>query len=53
VHRPNPETSTPRDSEPGPRRAAVAGWLLLLVVLLFAYQRTQPTHVYLGPIRLE
>ncbi len=22
-------------------------------VLLFAYQRTQPTHVYLGPIRLE
>jgi hypothetical protein len=22
-------------------------------VLLFAYQRTQPTHLYLGPIRLE
>lgn len=22
-------------------------------VLLFAYQRTQPTHVYLGPIRLQ
>lgn len=34
MHRPNPETSTPRDSEPGPRRAAAAGWVLLLVVLL-------------------
>jgi hypothetical protein len=34
VHRPNPETSAPRDSEPGPRRAVGAGWILVLVVLL-------------------
>jgi hypothetical protein len=34
VHRPNPETPTPRDSEPGPRRAVAAGWILVLVVLL-------------------
>jgi len=34
VHRPNPEIPTPRDSDPGTRRAAVAGWLLLLVLLL-------------------
>jgi hypothetical protein len=33
-NRPSPGTSTRRDSEPGPSRAAVAGWLLLLVVLL-------------------
>jgi len=34
MHRPNPEILTPRDCDPGSRRAAVAGWLLLLVVLL-------------------
>jgi hypothetical protein len=34
VHRPNPETSTPREREPGPRRAIAAGWVLVLVALL-------------------
>jgi hypothetical protein len=34
VHRPNPETSTPRDREPGSRRAVAAGWILVLVALL-------------------
>jgi hypothetical protein len=34
VHQPTAETPTPRRSEPGPHRAGVAGWVLLLAALL-------------------